>query len=165
MRMILIAVVALLVLGGGGAGAYFYFSKPAEASAGEAAKEVAATHKKEEKKKGGGGHGGGGTEFVELDPLILPIIDSSGVTQTVSLVIALEVEDKVKAEEVKKLTPRLKDAYIQDMYGVLNKHAALKGGVVQVAAVKSRLTKITTDVLGEDMVSEVLLQVVQQRPI
>ncbi|HQX27203.1 MAG TPA: flagellar basal body-associated FliL family protein [Alphaproteobacteria bacterium] len=164
MRMILIAVVALLVLGGGGAGAYFYFSKPAEASAGEAAKEVAATHKKEEKKKGGG-HGGGGTEFVELDPLILPIIDSSGVTQTVSLVIALEVADKDKAEEVKKLTPRLKDAYIQDMYGVLNKHAALKGGVVQVAAVKSRLTKITTDVLGEDMVSEVLLQVVQQRPI
>ncbi len=164
MRMILIAVVALLVLGGGGAGAYFYFSKPAEASAGEAAKEVAATHKKDEKKKGGG-HGGGGTEFVELDPLILPIIDSSGVTQTVSLVIALEVADKDKAEEVKKLTPRLKDAYIQDMYGVLNKHAALKGGVVQVAAVKSRLTKITTDVLGEDMVSEVLLQVVQQRPI
>jgi flagellar protein FliL len=164
MRMILIAVVALLVLGGAGAGAYFYFSKPAEASAGEAAKEVAATHKKDEKKKGGG-HGGGGTEFVELDPLILPIIDSSGVTQTVSLVIALEVADKDKAEEVKKLTPRLKDAYIQDMYGVLNKHAALKGGVVQVAAVKSRLTKITTDVLGEDMVSEVLLQVVQQRPI
>ena len=164
MRMILIAVVALLVLGGGGAGAYFYFSKPAEASAGEAAKEVAATHKKEEKKKGGG-HGGGGTEFVELDPLILPIIDSSGVTQTVSLVIALEVADKDKAEEVKKLTPRLKDAYIQDMYGVLNKHAALKGGVVQVAAVQCRLTKITTDVLGEDMVSEVLLQVVQQRPI
>lgn len=167
MRMVLIAVVALLVLGGGGAGAYFYFSKPAEASAGEAAKEVAAAHEKgkDEKKKGGGGHGGGGSEFVELDPLILPIIDSSGVTQTVSLVIALEVEDKVKAEEVKKLTPRLKDAYIQDMYGVLNKHAALKGGVVQVSAVKSRLTKITTDVLGEDMVSEVLLQVVQQRPI
>ena len=166
MRMILIAVVALLVLGGGGAGAYFYFSKPAEASAGEAAKEVAASHEKgKDEQNKGGGHGEGGAEFVELDPLILPIIDSSGVTQTVSLVIALEVEDKVKAEEVKKLTPRLKDAYIQDMYGVLNKHAALKGGVVQVAAVKSRLTKITTDVLGEDMVSEVLLQVVQQRPI
>ncbi|MCE7885930.1 MAG: flagellar basal body-associated FliL family protein [Alphaproteobacteria bacterium PRO2] len=165
MRMVLIAVVALLVLGGGGAGAYFYFSKPAEASAGEAAKEVAASHEKgKDEKKKGGGHGGG-TEFVELDPLILPIIDNSGVTQTVSLVIALEVEDKVKAEEVKKLTPRLKDAYIQDMYGVLNKHAALKGGVVQVSAVKSRLTKITTDVLGEDMVSDVLLQVVQQRPI
>ncbi len=165
MRMVLIAVVAVLVLGGGGAGAYFYFSKPAEASAGEAAKEVAAAHKKDEKKKGGGGHGGGGAEFVELDPLILPIIDNSGVTQTVSLVIALEVEDKAKAEEVKKLTPRLKNAYIQDMYGVLNKHAALKGGVVQVSAIKDRLTKITLEVLGEDMVSDVLLQVVQQRPI
>ncbi|MGB4106206.1 MAG: flagellar basal body-associated FliL family protein [Alphaproteobacteria bacterium] len=163
MRMVLIAVVALLVLGGGGAGAYFYFSKPAEASAGEAAKEVAAAHKKDEKKKGG--HGADTAEFVELDPLILPIIDNSGVTQTVSLVIALEVEGKDKADEVRKLTPRLKDAYIQDMYGILNKHAALKGGVVQVSAIKGRLTKITTDVLGEDMVSDVLLQVVQQRPI
>ncbi len=164
MRMVLIATVALLMLGGGAAGAYFYFSKPAEASAGEAAKEVAANHdKKDEKKKSG--HGSGDVEFVELDPLILPIIDNNGVTQTVSLVIALEVENKDKAAEVRKLTPRLKDAYIQDMYGILNKHAALKGGVVQVGAIKGRLAKITTEVLGEDMVHEVLLQVVQQRPI
>jgi flagellar FliL protein len=164
MRMVLIAVVALLMLGGGGAGAYFYFGKQAEASPTDGGKEVA-NHDKKDKKKGGGGHGAGGAEFVELDPLVLPIIDGTGVTQVVSLVIALEVEGKEKADEVKKLTPRLKDAYIQDMYGILNKHAAMKGGVVQVGAIKGRLTKITTDVLGEDMVDEVLLQVVQQRPI
>lgn len=169
MRKIIIAVVALLMLGGGGAGAYFYFSQPAEASAGEAAAdEIAKGHDEKAKDaKGGhgGGHGTGGTEFVELDPLVLPVIDNRGVTQTVSLVIALEVGTLEKVDQVKKLTPRLKDAYIQDMYGVLNNHAALKGGVVQVGAIKERLNKITADVLGEDMVDDVLLQVVQQRPI
>jgi len=161
MRMVIIAAIALLMLGGGGAGAYFYFSQPAEASAGAEAK---ASHEKNKEAKKGE-HGAATAEFVELDPLILPIIDQSGVTQTVSLVIALEVENAEQAAEVKKLTPRLKDAYIQDMYGLLNKHAALKGGVVQVGAIKERLNKITTEVLGPEKVNQVLLQVVQQRPI
>ncbi|MGB4058074.1 MAG: flagellar basal body-associated FliL family protein [Alphaproteobacteria bacterium] len=162
MRMLMMAAVALLVLGGGGAGAYFYFSKPAEASAGS---EVADAHEKNKEEKKKGGHGAAGAVFVELDPLILPIIDNTGVTQTVSLVIALEVESEDRAKEVKDLTPRLKDAYIQDMYGILNKHAAMKGGVLQVSTIKTRLNKVTTEVLGEDMVHDVLLQVVSQRPI
>ena len=161
MRMMIMAVVALLVLGGGGAGVYFYFMKPAAAAATESS-EVAKNH--EDHKKAKKGHGGV-VEFVELDPLILPIIDTEGVTQTVSLVIAIEVASPEAKKEVETLAPRLKDAFIQDMYGVLNQHAALKGGVIQVSTIKSRLNKITTDVMGEDVVNDVLLQVVQQRPI
>ncbi len=172
MRMILIAVVALLVLGGGGAGAYFFYFKKAEAAVGAEGEIAAATeeHGKDAKKtaeKGkGGGHGGGSeTMYVELDPLILPIIDNNGVSQVVSIVVALEVEGINNSDEVKKMTPKLKDAYIQDMYGVLNKYAALKGGVIQVNTLKGRLNKITTEVMGKDIVHDVLLQVVQQRPI
>jgi len=161
MRMILIAVVALLVLGGGGAGAYFYFSQTAEASAGEEAHEEVA--KKEEHH--GDGHGHGAFEFVELDPLILPIVDENGVSQVVSVVVALEVADSAAASSVEKMSPRLKDAFIQDMYGVLNRHASLKGGVIQVNLLKKRLNKISARVMGDDVVQDVLLQVVQQRPI
>jgi flagellar FliL protein len=156
MRMVIIILIALLILGGGGAGAYFYFYQPAEASAGA---EVAKAEKKAEKKHEE-------TAFVEMDPLILPIIDKDGVTQTVSLVIALEVADKNAVKEVEHMAPKLKDAYIQDMYGVLNKHAALKGGVIQVGTIKKRLNQISDEVMGEeDIVHDVLLQVVQQRPI
>ena len=95
----------------------------------------------------------------------MPIIDEDGVNQVVSMVIAIEVADANSATTVKNLSPRLKDAFIQDMYGVLNKHAALKGGVIQVNMIKSRLNKISHKVLGEDVVQDVLLQVVQQRPI
>ena len=66
---------------------------------------------------------------------------------------------------VEHLKPKIKDAFIQDMYGVLNRHAALKGGVIQVGVLKERLNKMSAKVLGEDKVYDVLLQVVQQRPI
>lgn len=114
----------------------------------------------------GGGKGAAeGPSFVELDPLVLPIIDNNGVSQTVSLVIALEAHDAEAAAEIELMQPKLKDAYIQDMYGMLNKHAALKGGIIQIGMLKERLSEISLKVMGEDKVDDVLLQVVQQRPI
>ena len=161
MKKLIMAVVALIMLCGGGGGAYMYFvSSPAEAAIDEVGKQA----KKDD--HGKSGHGDDAHyEYVELDPLILPIIDEYGVNQVVSLVVSLEVKDSKAAEKVKKLTPRLKDAYIQDMYGVLNKHAALKGGVIQVTKLKARLNKVSQKIMGEDVVNDVLLQVVQQRPI
>ena len=153
-------VVALIMLGGGGGGAYMYFmGSPAVAASVEKEPE-----KHAEKDKDGDDHGKG-YEYVELDPLILPIIDEYGVSQVVSLVVSIEVKDSKTADKVKKYAPRLTDAYIQDMYGVLNKHAALKGGVVQVQKLKKRLNKVSKKVMGDDVINDVLLQVVQQRPI
>lgn len=164
MKKILIAAGALLVLGGGGGGAYFYFQKPAEAAADAA---MAVGHGGGHEKDSHASKGGHGekTEFVEMDPLILPIVDGSGVSQVISLVIALEVPDSEAKAAVEALTPRLKDAYIQEMYGLLNKQAALKGGVLQVSYLKERLNSISAEVLGKEKFNDVLLQVVEQRPI
>lgn len=160
MRMLIIALVAVLVLGGGGAGAYFYFTQEAEASAG------GEEHEAELKKAEHEDDGFGSVDFVELGPLVLPIVDANGVSQTVSMVVALEVKGSSSVGKVQKYEPKLKDAFIQDMYGVLNRHAALKGGVIQVGVIKERLNKISDKVMGdEDIVQDVLLQVVQQRPI
>jgi len=157
MKLIIMIIGALVVLAGGGAGAYFYFMQPAEASMAEGEEHEVAKKEEEHKDK----H----FEYVELDPLVLPIVDKSGVSQVVSMVIALEVMKSSDADEVRRISPKLKDAYIQDMYGMLNEHAALKGGVIQVGYIKNRLNKISHDILGEDRVNDVLLQVVQQRPI
>ena len=164
MKLVLIGLVALLLLGGGGAGAYFYFMKPAEAAGGEMAeheKAQAEAHAKAEDEHGEAP----GVNFVELAPLILPIIDDNGVSQVVSIVIAIEVPATIETSQIKKMTPRLNDAYIQDMYGVLNRKAVMNGGVIEVGKLKARLTKITKQILGEEQVNDVLLQVVQQRPI
>ncbi len=158
MKVAVLALVAILVLGAGAAGTYFYFGKKAVASVGETGEHAEA---KDVKKKEGAGH----LQFVEMDPLVLPIVDADGISQMVSLVIVLQVHDEKQKAEVTAQMPRIKDAYIQDMYGVLNKHVAVKDGVIQVSIIKEKLNAATVRVLGEDVVSDVLLQVVQQRPI
>lgn len=154
MKKILVSVIALALLTGSGFGAYLFFAKPAQAS--EAKKEESAEGKE---------NPDANIKFVQMTPLVLPIVDKNGVSQVVSLVVSLEVKDELAAKEVERLTPRLKDAYIQDMYGVLTRQAAMEGGVVQVGYIKSRLNKVTAKVMGQDMVRDVLLQVVQQRPV
>ena len=105
------------------------------------------------------------SEYVELSPLVLPIIGQAGISQTISLVISIEVDSTSDAEKIQKIAPRLQDAYIQDMYGVLSSEANLtQGGTIEVKELKKRLTKVSRNVAG-DMVSDVLLQVVSQRPI
>jgi len=161
MKLLIIAAFALLLLGGGGAGAYFYFKQPAEASSGAAAEHAEGSKKKSD------GHGGvAQSTFVQLSPLILPIIGKNGMTQTVSMVIVIETADPANQAQIEHLAPRLKDAFIQDMYGVLSQEdVAMKDGVIQVNTIKTRLHKISQKVLGEEVAKEVLLQVIQQRPI
>jgi len=153
MKPILISFVALILLGGIAAGAYMYFKAPSEAVAAETE---------------GGAHetGHGATNaysYVQLDPLILPIVSKENVSQTFSLVVAIEVEGDANSEKIKQSAPRLVDAYISDLYGVLSRKAAMKGGVVQVDYLKKRLRIVTQRVVGSDVANDVLLQVVQQR--
>jgi flagellar FliL protein len=147
------------MLGGAGAGAYFYFKQPAQASLG-----ADGEHAEGAKAPKGNAHAKP-SSFVQLDPLILPIIGRDGVTQTVSMVIVIETVDEASKAEVTGLAPRLKDAYIQDMYGALSQDVLMRGGVLQVTAIKSRLQRVSDRVLGEGMAKDVLLQVVQQRPL
>ncbi len=151
-----IFVMALSI--GVGLGTYFFFSGSQAVASLDAKAEVKHSEKLEKAKSKD-------SEFVELQPLILPIIDRDGVSQVVSIVVALEVTNKSNTEIVEKLSPKLKDAYIQEMYGALNRKAAFEGGVVQVGIIKHKLNKITDGVLGNGIVEDVLLQVVQQRPI
>lgn len=101
-------------------------------------------------------------EYVELKPLTLPIINDKGLTQQISLLVSLEVPYG-KTDEIKQAMPKLADAYISDLYGALgNGSAMLKGGIIDVTAVKEHLTEDTTKVLGPDKVHAVLLDVMQQ---
>ncbi len=144
----MMSLTALAVLAGGGLMASGAMN-PAKASEKETAKEGELA----------------GPSFVEMKPLVLPIVDRNGVSQIISLVVSLEANDAASAAEILKYSPRLTDAFIQDMYGVLTRQAAMEGGVVQVGYIKNRLNRVSAKVLGEDKVKDVLLQVVQQRPV
>lgn len=164
MKILVFIIAAILLVGAGAGGSYMFLHNPANASVPEGAEAAKADSKaKEEADAAGKEHME--HEFVQLDPLILPVVDKNGVDQIVSMVIVIEVKDAEKKAMVTKLQPRLKDAYIQSLYGMLNKQEALQGGVLQVGMVKEKLAAISNQVLGEDVVADVLLDVVQQRPI
>lgn len=160
MRKLIMGLAALGVLAGGGGGAYFYLKKPAEAALPES--EKAEEHA--EAKKDDHGEEKGPT-FVKFDPLVVPIMDGDGISQTISMLITFEVADEEGAKKVESLKPRIKDAMIQNMYGLLNQQAAMENGVLRVGYVKKRLSEVTEKVMGEGVIKDVLLQMVQQNPV
>ena len=104
-------------------------------------------------------------EYLELKPLMIPVIGRNGITQQVSFVVSLEVPTG-NLDRVSRYEPRLADAYIQDLYGVLGTgYGLVNGRVLDVPTIKKRMHSVAARVLGDDMVNDVLLQVVQQRPL
>lgn len=104
--------------------------------------------------------------YVELDPLLLPIIDDTGITQQVSLIVKLEVENAEKAAELDAIMPKIVDAFVADLYGTLsNQNAMLANGILRLDKIKTRLKTTADKVAGDAMISDVLLQVVQQHKV
>ncbi len=162
MKLLSTFAFVLMLLGASAGGSYLFFKQSAVADAGDASQSAI---DKKAKKISQAEEGKKSLKFVELEPMVLPIIDDSGIQQLITLVVVIEVDSEENAKQVKDLSPRLKDAFIQDMYGVLNRKASLEGGVLRVDRLKKRLTKVSAKVLGEDNANQVLLQVVQQNPV
>lgn len=156
LKKALLPILAAILLLSIGAGAYFYMSS-SEASTGE---DAAVAAKAEDKEHASAGK----ITYIPMQPIILPIIDREGISQTISLVVSLEVKDESKAGEIEENLPKLADAFLSDMYGTLSKQAAMEHGVIKVSALKARLVSITNRVMGEGAVNGVLLQVLQQHP-
>lgn len=163
MKKIMLLLVALLLLGGVGAAVYLYFGKTAEASVSEGDLD---TQKKKELTDQEKAEADAKVAFVKIDPLTLPVVGENGVVQIINISITLEAVDPEVAKEIERVAPRLKDAYIQDMYGALERKGSLnEEGVLKVNRVKDRLNTITEKILGKDKVNNVLIQAVQQRPV
>ena len=165
MKFVIMLMMAALLVGAGGTGGYFFFQNQAEASYAEEGAIGIEDRKAAKYAKLSAEEAAKHLRFVNLTPIILPIIDNSGVSQVVTLVVSLEVIGDEDAEYATSMIPRLKDAYIQDMYGVLNRKASMEGGVIKVDELKERLNRVSTKILGENKVNSVLLQVVNQREI
>lgn len=108
-----------------------------------------------------------GVEYYQVPPLVVPVVGEKGVMQQVSLAISLEVPPG-KKDVVSAYGPRLVDAYISDLFGALgNGQVMMRGNMVDVTKIKTRLTSVTERVLGDkkENMKSLLLQAVQQRPI
>ncbi len=101
-------------------------------------------------------------EYYDLMPMNIPVMTDQGLVQQVSVSVSLECMAG-KRDKIAAFKPKLMDAYLRELYGALGAgQAMIRNDIVDVEAVKLRLSDVTQRILGPDMVSDVLLQSVQQ---
>ncbi len=97
--------------------------------------------------------------FIPMDPLFLPIFDPDTGNKTFTLMFSLEIHDVDDATVVHSNVPRLSDAYIGLLYGSLQERGLVRtGGFVDMPRVKEELALVSNEVLGSDIVKDVLIQ-------
>ncbi len=101
--------------------------------------------------------------FVELDPLVLPMIQAGQVTHHVEFQIVLEVRPE-KKDWIKLVMPKILDQYIVELHGLLSLRFVREQTDLR-PLLKKRLTIRTRELVG-DVVKDVLISRVQKlRPI
>ncbi|WP_158047061.1 flagellar basal body-associated FliL family protein [Skermanella pratensis] len=152
MKILILLLVALLFGGGGfGAGWFLFANKEAHEEKVEAAPEPPPPT--------------GPPVFVNIGPLTVPVLGAERIDQFVTLMVALEVADAPMADRVREQAPRLTDAFLTGVYGAIASGKAMQAGMLDVPQVKAKLNEATTKVMGKGVVRDVLIQVVNQRPM
>ena len=102
--------------------------------------------------------------FVELDPLVLPMIQEGQVTHHVEVQIMLEV-DPEKKDWVKAVMPKIVDRYIVELHGLLSLRIVREQPDLR-PLLRERLIYRTNQLVGTDIVRDVLLSRVEKlKPI
>jgi hypothetical protein len=102
------------------------------------------------------------SQFVDFRNLSLPILDDNGLGRVVVFNIYIEVPDSRRVRLVETVRPRLTDAFILDIYGLWNKDAAYRQGVVHADVIKDRLSRSSRRILGDENVNDIVLEIVDQ---
>lgn len=142
--------------GGGGHGG----GEKAEGGHGEGKKD---DKKGKEENDVTGGRFEGDPIYVHIAPMVLPVINDRGVQQLVMLTLDIEVKDFDAAEEVRGRMPRIRDSLMRNLYGGLGSGNLRNGKLVDVTRVKAKALTAISEVVGKDLVRDVLVQGVSQR--
>jgi hypothetical protein len=94
-------------------------------------------------------------EFVELEPLVLPLIQEGQVTHHVTLTVVVEVVAGGK-EQVLLAKRQLTDAYFSELYGLLALRVVRRQANV-LPLLRRRLLVVSERLLGPGLVTSVLI--------
>ncbi len=98
-----------------------------------------------------------GPFYLEMKPLSVPIRRKNGnIKYYMFMTVSLEFDDEDKKDGTRKLIPRVRDAFLQDLSGRSVLHKDKTRGV-DFDLVKKRLMKKASKVLGKNAPSNVLV--------
>jgi flagellar protein FliL len=105
----------------------------------------------------------GAPSYVRLDPIFVPVIEGSQVTRQIGVTLMLQLVDGQDKSDVEGKRKPLYDALFRDLYGYFQDRVATSGHVDQ-PYLKVRLLKTTARVVGPNLVKEVLIEQLFERP-
>ncbi len=151
-RLVILIVIVLLLASGGGAAWWFLLREaPTEATAaaeGEPAPEAKGAVRK---------------RYIELGPMILPIIREGQVTLHLTVVLAVELVTPMPEVEVAGVQRPLRDAMLSELHAVYALRYIQEKGFDH-PLVRERLTRASERILGPGSVKDILVRNVGARP-
>jgi len=151
-RLVILIVIVLLVAGGGGAAWWFLLREPPADAAAEA--EGAPETENENSAR---------MRFVELEPMVLPIIREGQVTLHLTVMLAVELTTPLPEIEVARIQRPLRDAIFSELHAVYAlRHVQEKG--FDHPIVRERLTRASERILGSGEVKAVLVRKIGAQP-
>src|SRR5579872_3030900 len=105
-----------------------------------------------------------GPVFVKLPLFNIPVIEGDKVTRQVTVGVAFELVEGVKAESVDEKKPALIDAFFRDLYSMFGQRSGISRVAVE-ASIKQRLGQSADRVLGPGIVRQVLILELLERPL
>lgn len=142
--IVILVVVAVLLLGGGGA---IYFFRDAVFGGGESAETAAKLPISKTPD----------ALFVNIETLNVTVIRNRRVDKHILLQVTLEVANEEARVLVSKTLPRIKDAFIREMYDYYAILPPNQRGI-NVEVIKKRLKRAADRVMGDDSIKNVLIQ-------
>lgn len=99
----------------------------------------------------------GAPAYVRFDPIFIPIIQGDQVTRQVGIMLMLQLVEGQNKADVEAKRQLLNDAFLRDLYSFFQNRAAASGRIDQ-PYLKARLLKVAGQVVGPNLVKEVLIE-------
>lgn len=106
----------------------------------------------------------GSDRLVKLEPIVLPTIRKGKPDRQVTIVILLELSPGQSRGSVVDRMPRLRDAYITELMGLLD-YDWPGGAILDVEFARKRLMMQSGRILGDKMVDQLLFDAIRERRV
>ena len=103
------------------------------------------------------------SEFVEMKPLSIPVMQEGQVTKLLTLVVSLEVAGNKGLTAVSNNRPQLRDAMLSELHGLYSLRFVRENDD-SITLVKRRLGRVAKDILGNKW-RGIYVQAVQGREV
>lgn len=154
MNRIAVLFVLILLFAGAGGGAWWFLLREQPELSAEA--QLAAAMAEEEVGLIAA------TRFIEIKPLVMPIIREGRVILHLTLIMAVELVHPLEKEEVKQLVRPLRDAIFTELHSLFALRYVQERGY-DLPFVKERIYRVSERVIGKGLIKAVLIQRMNRR--